>query len=216
MSQKRPRSDASSDHKAKRQQQQAKLTQIYAFQKPTSDTKSSSGKPQHAGQQNPAHNSQQGINWWQMPPCDPMVAHVRLSGSAQQIPVKLSALSALCPCDLLLDFLPKQLANQLLSVMLQQSASWEEWLHEVPKSSKPLSPHPLSGPARVNLTFRQQHQAWAAAVPSCHCGKRAIMKCSVKGTRYQYFYKCDNSTAERPCSFYKPAAELMRPDRLNL
>jgi len=82
---------------------------------------------------------------------------------------------------------------------------------QVPKTNKQLTLHPKSGAARVNLTFRQHQQTWASKVPECHCGRRAIMKCTVKGAKYIYFYKCDNSTRERPCSFYKPAAELQRP-----
>lgn len=50
-------------------------------------------------------------------------------------------------------------------------------LVQVPKA-KTVTQHPISGPARINLTFRQLHQAWAAAVPHCRCGRPAIMRCS--------------------------------------
>jgi alkylated DNA repair dioxygenase AlkB len=99
-----------------------------------------------------------------------VVAHVRLAGFAQQIPVRLSTLSAVCPCDLLLDFLPKQLAHQLLSEMLQESACWVRgawWFAGLQQAAPRTSMHyQLSQVAAAAPAVAPAAEAREAATPA--------------------------------------------------
>jgi hypothetical protein len=44
-------------------------------------------------------------------------------------------------------------------------------LSQVPRSKK-VSQHPISGHARINLTFRRLDPASAARAPLCRCGNQ--------------------------------------------
>ena len=46
---------------------------------------------------------------------------------------------------------------------------------QVPRS-KSVRPHPISGMARINLTFRRLDLQSAARAPSCKCGQKAVLK----------------------------------------
>ncbi|WIA23119.1 hypothetical protein OEZ86_010021 [Tetradesmus obliquus] len=84
----------------------------------------------------------------------------------------------------------------------------EEWRHEVPKTAKPLTPHSISGTARINLTFRSINTAWEAAVPPCRCGRRSVMKSRLlQGGCCCYYYACDN-TQGPGCGFYAAAGDV--------
>lgn len=58
---------------------------------------------------------------------------------------------------------------------------WISWLSlrksgvQVPRS-KSVKPHPVSGLARINLTFRRLDPQSAARAPSCKCGQKAVLK----------------------------------------
>lgn len=85
-------------------------------------------------------------------------------------------------------------------------------LLQVPKVKSVTSQHPLSGPTRINLTFRQLQPAWAAAVPHCGCGRPAIMRCGLlQGgssiSSFVYYYACDN-TQGPGCGLYQRAVVL--------
>lgn len=66
--------------------------------------------------------------WWKQRPADPVVAHIRFTSSAagsQALqPVRLSALSSVASVELLLQALPSNLANSLLTELLGQSGAW--------------------------------------------------------------------------------------------
>lgn len=80
---------------------------------------------------------------------------------------------------------------------------------QVPKTKKGVTPHPLSGQQRINLTFRQLVPAWAAAAPRCRCGRPAIMRCDVKDTSMMvYYWACDN-TQGPGCGLYQRAVTLV-------
>ncbi|KAL3152126.1 hypothetical protein ABBQ32_001224 [Trebouxia sp. C0010 RCD-2024] len=79
----------------------------------------------------------------------------------------------------------------------------EAWKHEIPKC-KHVTSHPMTGKARINLTFRQLKPAWAEKAPCCRCGQRAVMKASLPSsaaTEQQYYYTCDN-TKGPGCGFF--------------
>ena len=46
---------------------------------------------------------------------------------------------------------------------------------QVPRS-KSVKPHPVSGMARINLTFRRLDPESAARAPRCKCGQKAVLK----------------------------------------
>lgn len=46
---------------------------------------------------------------------------------------------------------------------------------QVPRS-KSMKAHPMSGMARINLTFRRLDPQSAARAPSCKCGQKAVLK----------------------------------------
>jgi hypothetical protein len=80
--------------------------------------------------------------WWQRSRSDPVVAHLRYAGDAakQGLPLQLSMLQQLGPFELLLDFLPKQLAGQLLTTLLQvgiscQHAVQQQYRHTASSTS---------------------------------------------------------------------------------
>eukprot|EP01023_Acetabularia_acetabulum_P006967 TRINITY_DN12965_c0_g1_i1.p1 TRINITY_DN12965_c0_g1~~TRINITY_DN12965_c0_g1_i1.p1 ORF type:complete len:403 (+),score=52.52 TRINITY_DN12965_c0_g1_i1:34-1242(+) len=113
------------------------------------------------------------------------------------------------------DYIDIPLAHNTLVVMWQ--GMQEEWLHEVPKSTNIKTMHPISGPARINLTFRQLKSEWQNFAPKCRCGRQSIMKTKPCQENQQqesfkvletilprgiYFYMCDN-TQGPGCGFFK-------------
>jgi len=147
---KRSRSRFGGDQGQKpKKKQQARLTQIYAVFQGSADAnapiKDGQSAAQHAARgslESPAGAA--STNWWQAQSRDPVVAYARFAGAAKPAAVKLSGLSSVCPCELLLNFLPKQHANQLLMVLLQQSASWVRgtwWFAGLPQTAPRTSMH---------------------------------------------------------------------------
>jgi hypothetical protein len=76
--------------------------------------------------------AKQQVAWWRQTPTDPVVAHIRFAsrssssanGSQPLQPVRLSALSAVAPVELVLHALPAGLANSLLTELMAQSEGW--------------------------------------------------------------------------------------------
>jgi hypothetical protein len=117
-----------------------------------------------------------------------LAEHLRASASCEQEDARvvvLNVLNTACGCD----------AAMALCTAPQ-----------VPKT-KSVTSHLLSGPARINLTFRQLQPPWAAAVPQCRCGRQAIMRCGLQGGSFVYYYACDN-TQGPGCGMYKAAVTL--------
>lgn len=91
----------------------------------------------------------------------------------------------------------------------------EFWRHEVPKD-KGLTSHSISGPARLNFTFRKSVGAVAARKPMCHCGRKADLKPVLKASenRGRYFWSCRNPRVKkgtyRTCDFFQWDDELLR------
>jgi hypothetical protein len=77
-------------------------------------------------------------------------------------------------------------------------------LQQVPRSKK-VTHHPVSGPARINLTFRRLDPASAARAPLCRCGNQAVLKASLNrqrpGGRHAYYFACDNTKGS--CGFWQ-------------
>ncbi|EFN54744.1 hypothetical protein CHLNCDRAFT_134637 [Chlorella variabilis] len=84
----------------------------------------------------------------------------------------------------------------------------------VPKTSKPIHPHKISGVARFNITFRRLKPQWQQQAPLCRCGRPSVMKAhsarqpiaqlgkQVPSQVLRYYYTCDNSQGPK-CAFFK-------------
>ncbi|KAF9360569.1 hypothetical protein BGX26_008712 [Mortierella sp. AD094] len=90
-------------------------------------------------------------------------------------------------------------AGQLISIALPHNSlciMWppmqEEWKHEVPPQAT-VTPHPISGTARINITFRLRREGFSPAdTPVCKCGVAMVLRCVFKNrANYgRYFYMC--------------------------
>ncbi|KAK3832006.1 MAG: hypothetical protein J3R72DRAFT_373013 [Linnemannia gamsii] len=106
-------------------------------------------------------------------------------------------------------------AGQLISIALPHNSlciMWppmqEEWKHEIP-SVPTVTPHPISfvssnsfplslfppisGTARINITFRLRREGFSPAdTPVCKCGVAMVLRCVFKNkANYgRYFYMC--------------------------
>ncbi|KAF9175740.1 hypothetical protein BGX21_000211 [Mortierella sp. AD011] len=90
-------------------------------------------------------------------------------------------------------------AGQLISIALPHNSlciMWppmqEEWKHEVPPQAK-VTPHPIGGTARINITFRLRREGFSPAdTPVCKCGVAMVLRCVFKNrANYgRYFYMC--------------------------
>ncbi|KAI8814620.1 hypothetical protein BJ742DRAFT_786151 [Cladochytrium replicatum] len=70
----------------------------------------------------------------------------------------------------------------------------EQYRHSVPKvKSTQVKPHPLCGPARINLTFRMARKP-PENVPKCHCGRpaemRTVQRDDTSENYGKYFWSC--------------------------
>ncbi|KAG0365096.1 hypothetical protein BGZ54_006861 [Gamsiella multidivaricata] len=90
-------------------------------------------------------------------------------------------------------------AGQLISIALPHNSlciMWppmqEEWKHDVPPQAT-VTPHPISGMARINITFRLRREGFTPEdTPVCKCGVAMVLRCVFKNkANYgRYFYMC--------------------------
>ncbi|KAF9429686.1 hypothetical protein BGZ94_009837 [Podila epigama] len=90
-------------------------------------------------------------------------------------------------------------AGQLISIALPHNSlciMWppmqEEWKHEVPAQAT-VTPHPISGTARINITYRLRRPGFTPEeTPVCRCGVAMVLRCVFKNkANYgKYFYMC--------------------------
>ncbi|KAG0305137.1 hypothetical protein BGZ98_004552 [Dissophora globulifera] len=90
-------------------------------------------------------------------------------------------------------------AGQLISIALPHNSlciMWppmqEEWKHEIPPQAT-ITPHPISGSARINITFRVRREGFSSEeTPVCKCGVAMVLRCVFKNqANYgRYFYMC--------------------------
>lgn len=96
----------------------------------------------------------------------------------------------------------------------------EFWRHEVPKDNQ-LKPHPITGPARLNFTFRKTVGSLFRRRPLCKCGRKARLKPVLKETRNRgrYFWSCQNPRMSKgtysTCDFFQWDDELVRDLKAN-
>ncbi|KAG0259283.1 hypothetical protein BG011_002748 [Mortierella polycephala] len=90
-------------------------------------------------------------------------------------------------------------AGQLISIELPHNSlciMWppmqEEWKHEIPPQAT-VTPHPISGTARINITYRFRREGFSPEdTPVCKCGVAMVLRCVFKNkANYgKYFYMC--------------------------
>ncbi|KAI9236751.1 MAG: hypothetical protein BYD32DRAFT_10997 [Podila humilis] len=90
-------------------------------------------------------------------------------------------------------------AGQMISIALPHNSlciMWppmqEEWKHEIPAQAT-VTPHPISGTARINITYRLSRPGFAPKdTPVCKCGVAMVLRCVFKNkANYgKYFYMC--------------------------
>ncbi|KAF9980003.1 hypothetical protein BGZ75_008997 [Mortierella antarctica] len=90
-------------------------------------------------------------------------------------------------------------AGQLISIALPHNSlciMWppmqEEWKHEIPPQAT-VTPHPISGTARINITYRLRRVGFSPKdTPVCKCGVAMVLRCVFKNkANYgKYFYMC--------------------------
>ncbi|KAF9279591.1 hypothetical protein BGZ68_007813 [Mortierella alpina] len=90
-------------------------------------------------------------------------------------------------------------AGQLISIALPHNSlciMWppmqEEWKHEIPPQAT-VTPHPISGTARINITYRLRREGFSPKeTPVCKCGVAMVLRCVFKNkANYgKYFYMC--------------------------
>ncbi|GJJ71923.1 hypothetical protein EMPS_04280 [Entomortierella parvispora] len=90
-------------------------------------------------------------------------------------------------------------ASQMISIALPHNSllvMWppmqEEWKHEVPTQAT-VTPHPISGTARINITYRLRREGFSPQeTPVCQCGVAMVLRCVFKNkANYgKYFYMC--------------------------
>ncbi|KAF9427134.1 hypothetical protein BGZ76_002464 [Entomortierella beljakovae] len=101
-------------------------------------------------------------------------------------------------------------AGQLISTDAQikkQQQQQEEWKHEIPPQAT-VTPHPISGTARINITFRLRRDGFSPAdTPVCKCGVAMVLRCVFKNrANYgKYFYMCyaGGSQEGRTCGAFQ-------------
>jgi hypothetical protein len=60
------------------------------------------------------------------------------------------------------------------------SSMQEHWKHSLHPAST-LTPHPLSGTARLNVTYRFYRPSYSPQnTPACKCGVEGVLRCVMK------------------------------------
>lgn len=93
------------------------------------------------------------------------------------------------------------------SLLVMHAEMQEEWKHAL-IPAQTISPHPLSGNRRINVTYRWYRQSLHPRyTPRCQCGSHAILRCvkRKRETRGKYMWMCYAGFApgKKTCSFFQ-------------
>ncbi|CAL5866919.1 uncharacterized protein PFLUO_LOCUS1131 [Penicillium psychrofluorescens] len=93
------------------------------------------------------------------------------------------------------------------SLLVMHAEMQEEWKHAI-TPAQTISPHPVSGNRRINVTYRWYRDTFHPRyTPRCRCGVHTILRCSQrkKETRGQYMWMCYASftPGKQGCSFFQ-------------
>jgi alkylated DNA repair dioxygenase AlkB len=78
------------------------------------------------------------------------------------------------------------------SLLVMHAEMQEEWKHSIP-AVQTISPHPIAGNRRINVTYRWYRESLHPRnTPRCRCGVPAILRCVQRkqGNRGRYMWNC--------------------------
>lgn len=93
------------------------------------------------------------------------------------------------------------------SLLIMHAEMQEEWKHAI-VPAQTISPHPVSGNRRINITYRWYRDTMHPRyTPRCRCGTHAILRCSQRKqeSRGRYMWMCYAGFApgKEGCSFFQ-------------
>ncbi|KAE8353360.1 hypothetical protein BDV28DRAFT_133329 [Aspergillus coremiiformis] len=93
------------------------------------------------------------------------------------------------------------------SLLVMHAEMQEEWKHAI-TPAQTVSPHPLSGNRRINITYRWYRDSLHPRnTPRCRCGMHAILRCAQRNreTRGKYMWMCYAGFApgKKACGFFQ-------------
>ncbi|KAJ5089231.1 hypothetical protein N7532_007915 [Penicillium argentinense] len=93
------------------------------------------------------------------------------------------------------------------SLLIMHAEMQEEWKHAI-TPAQTISPHPISGNRRINITYRWYRDTLhPRCTPRCRCGTHAILRCSQRKqeSRGRYMWMCYAGFApgKQGCSFFQ-------------
>lgn len=113
--------------------------------------------------------------WWQ-PSEPPLLASGKQAGSKKQIPLTDEQLRRLTPCGVVRNALPPKLANQLLQLLLGDSAMWNRgtWYifgkkHDAPRTSSYYTLHKTNVRDQVCSLATETHLLHSGCIISFSC-----------------------------------------------
>lgn len=93
------------------------------------------------------------------------------------------------------------------SLLIMHAEMQEEWKHSI-APAQTVSPHPISGNRRINVTYRWYRDTLHPRyTPRCRCGEHTILRCAQRKqeTRGRYMWMCYASfiPGKEGCSFFQ-------------
>ncbi|KAA8651530.1 hypothetical protein EYZ11_005895 [Aspergillus tanneri] len=93
------------------------------------------------------------------------------------------------------------------SLLVMHAEMQEEWKHSI-ASAQTISPHPLSGNRRINITYRWYRDSLHPRnIPRCHCGEHTILRCAQRKreSKGRYMWMCYTGFApgKKGCGFFQ-------------
>lgn len=93
------------------------------------------------------------------------------------------------------------------SLLIMHAEMQEEWKHSI-APAQTVSPHPVSGNRRINITYRcYRNSLNPRYTPRCRCGMHAVLRCAQRKreTRGRYMWMCYAGYApgKKGCSFFQ-------------
>ncbi|KAJ5365750.1 hypothetical protein N7517_008636 [Penicillium concentricum] len=93
------------------------------------------------------------------------------------------------------------------SLLIMHAEMQEEWKHSI-APAQTISPHPISGNRRINITYRWYRDTLHPRyTPRCKCGEHTILRCAQRKheTRGRYMWMCyaAYTPGKEGCSFFQ-------------
>ncbi|KAL1998252.1 hypothetical protein VTN02DRAFT_6544 [Thermoascus thermophilus] len=93
------------------------------------------------------------------------------------------------------------------SLLVMHAEMQEEWKHCVPPA-RTISPHPVAGNRRINITYRWYRESLHPRfTPRCRCGVPAVLRCVQRRreTRGRYMWMCyaGHAPGRKGCPFFQ-------------